>query len=272
MSIRNAAIRKLILAGAILAGAFMSGAPAGAEAGERVKVGVTAGDGEIIWDQVKKTAARDGIDIEVVVFSDYAFPNAALNAGDLDLNAFQHRFFLTNQNKARGYDIVPIAETVVAPIGLYSAKIKALADLKDGAHIAIPNDPSNGGRALLLLQAQALLTLKPDVGVTPTVADIVGNPRKLTLTEIDAAQLPRSLADVDAAVINTNYALQAGLSPRRDAIALEAAEGNPYANVIAVRAKDKDSPVYRKVAAIYQRPELRSFILDRFNGALIPVW
>ncbi len=268
MPIRNGTIRKLILAGVFLAGALASGA----QAGERVKVGVTAGDGEIIWDQVKKTAAADGIDIEVVVFTDYAFPNAALNVGDLDINAFQHRFFLTNQNKARGYDIVPIADTVVAPIGLYSSKIKALADLKDGAHIAIPNDPSNGGRALLLLQAHKLLTLKPGVGVTPTGTDIVENPRMLKLTEIDAAQSPRSLADVDAAVINTNYALQAGLSPRSDAIAQEAAEGNPYANVIAARAKDKDSPLYRKVTAIYQRPELKSFILDRFNGALIPVW
>lgn len=269
MSIRNGAFRTLMLAGVLLAGAFAASA---ASAGERVKVGVTAGDGEIIWDQVKKTAAAEGVDIDLVVFSDYALPNAALSAGDLDLNAFQHRFFLNNQNKARGYDIVPIAETVVAPIGLYSSRIKTLDGLKDGAHIAIPNDPSNGGRALLLLQANKLLTLKPGVGATPTLADIVENPRRLKLTEIDAAQLPRSLADVDAAVINTNYALQANLNPRRDAIALEAAEGNPYANVIAARAKDKDNPLYRKVAAIYQRPALKDFILARFNGALIPVW
>jgi D-methionine transport system substrate-binding protein len=258
----------LFAIGAILIGIIAEPA----HASEHVKVGVTPGDGEIIWEQVKVAAAKEGINIQLVVFSDYAGPNTALADGDLDLNAFQHRQFLANQNKIRGYAIEPIGDTVVAPIGLYSARYKNLADLPDEAQIAIPNDPSNGGRALLLLQSHSLIKLKAGVGTTPSVADILDNPHKFKLTEIDAAQLPRSLQDVAAAVINTNYALPAGLNPRRDALAQESSENNPYANVIAARAKDKDNPLYRKIVSIYQQPALKAFILERFEGALIPAW
>jgi len=263
-------VRRYLLA-AVAVGA-VSLASLAAFAADKVKVGVTPGDGEIIWEQVKRSAAAEGVDIDIVVFTDYAFPNAALASGDLDLNAFQHRFYLNNQNKTRGLDIVPIADTVVAPIGVYSKKIKALGELKAGARIGVPNDPSNGGRALLLLQANKLLTLKPGVGVTPTVVDIVENPLKLDILEVDAAQLARALPDVDAAVINTNYALQAGLNPGTDAVVRESPTDNPYANVIAARAKDKDNPLYKNVVAVYQRPELKAFILERFKGALLPVW
>lgn len=258
----------LSIIGTVLIGAFSQTANASGQ----VKVGVTPGDGEIIWEQVKVAAAKEGVEIKLVVFSDYAGPNTALADGDLDLNAFQHRQFLANQTKIRGYAIEPIGDTVVAPIGLYSARYKNLADLPDGAQIAIPNDPANGGRALLLLQAHSLIKLKAGVGTTPSIVDIVDNPHKVKLTEIDAAQLPRSLQDVSAAVINTNYALPAGLNPRRDALIQESAENNPYANVIAVRSKDKDNPLYRKIVALYQTPELKEFILRRFEGALIPAW
>ncbi|KJV05774.1 dioxygenase [Elstera litoralis] len=220
----------------------------------------------------QKVAARDGIDVQVIVFNDYLLPNAALDAGDLDLNAFQHKPFLENQVKTKGYKITAIADTVVSPIGLYSKKVKALAELKDSAQVGIPNDPSNGGRGLLLLAQHGLIKLKEGVGILPRVIDVTDNPKKLKFREIDAAQLARSLDDLDAAVINTNYALQANLKPGRDSIAIETTKDNPYGNVIAAREKDKDNPLYRRVVKAYQDEAIRSFIKTRFDGALLPVW
>ncbi len=239
---------------------------------EKLKVGVSGGDGEQIWQQVREVAKKDGLDIQIVVFNDYLLPNAALDSGDLDANAFQHKPFLENQIKTKGYKITPIADTVVAPIGLYSKKVKSVSDLKDGAVIAIPNDPSNGGRGLLLLAAQKLITLKEGTGIVPTVLDVTSNPKNLKFRELDAAQLPRSLDDVDAAVINTNYALGAKLQPGRDSIAIESAKDNPYGNIIAVRTADKDKPVFKKLVAAYQNDTIRQFILVTFQGAQLPVF
>jgi D-methionine transport system substrate-binding protein len=243
-----------------------------AAAADHLKVGVSGGDGELIWSKVKGVAKRRGLDVEVVVFDDYLLPNAALDAGDLDANAFQHRPFLENQIKARGYHIVAIADTIVEPIGLYSRKVHGIGELQDGASIGIPNDPSNGGRGLLLLQSQGLLKLRDGVGILPSVRDIVANPRHLKLRELDAAQLPRSLPDLDAAVINTNYALQAHLHPGKDAIAIESRTNNPYGNVIAVRTADKDKPAFKTLIAAYQSDEIRQYILRQFDGAILPVF
>jgi len=243
-----------------------------AAAQDRLKVGVSGGDGELIWTKVKEVAKRRGLDIDVVVFNDYLLPNAALDGGDLDANAFQHRPFLENQIKSRGYQIVAIADTIVEPIGLYSLKVKNVAALPDGASIGIPNDPSNGGRGLLLLQQQGLIKLRDGVGILPSVRDVVGNPKKFKFRELDAAQLPRSLPDLDAAIINTNYALQAKLNPQRDAIAIESRTNNPYGNVIAVRTRDKDKPVFKTLVAAYQSEEIRQFILNQFGGAILPVF
>ena len=171
--------RRLFLAMAALA--LLTG-PAAAD--QKVKVGISGGDAELIWAKVKEIAAKDGLDVQVVVFNDYLLPNAALDVGDLDANAFQHKPFLDNQIKARGYKIVAVGETIVAPIGLYSRKAKSVAEIKDGASIGIPNDPSNGGRALRLLQAEKLIELKDGVGILPTTLDITGNPRKLKIREI----------------------------------------------------------------------------------------
>jgi D-methionine transport system substrate-binding protein len=259
-----------ILKATALAAALL--APSVALAADKVKVGVSGGDGEIIWQEVKKVAARDGIDVQVIVFNDYLLPNAALDAGDLDLNAFQHKPFLENQIKTKGYKLNAIGDTIVAPIGLYSKKVKTLAELKEGAQVGIPNDPSNGGRGLLLLAQEGLIKLKDGVGILPRVLDVTENPKKLKFREIDAAQLPRSLDDLDAAVINTNYAQQANLKPGRDSIAIETTKDNPYGNVIAVREKDKDNPLYRRVVKAYQDEAIRSFIKARFDGALLPVW
>jgi len=256
----------------IAAGIVMLAASVTASAQNRVKVGVSGGDGEVIWSKVKEVAKRQGLDVVVIVFNDYLLPNAALDAGDLDANAFQHRPFLENQIRARGYKIVAIADTIVEPIGLYSLHFKVVSALPDGAIIGFPNDPSNGGRALLLMQQQALIKLRDGVGILPSVRDIISNPKKLKFRELDAAQLPRSLPDLSAAVINTNYALEAKLSPTKDAIAVESRVNNPYGNVIAVRERDRDKPVIKALVAAYQSDEIRQFILSRFDGAILPVF
>jgi D-methionine transport system substrate-binding protein len=243
-----------------------------AGAQERVKVGISGGDGEVIWAKVKEIARRQGLEVDLIVFNDYLLPNAALDSGDLDANAFQHKPFLYNQVRTRGYKIVPIADTVVEPIGLYSLKVKRPGDLRAGALVGIPNDPSNGGRGLLLLRHEGLIELRPGVGILPSVRDVVSNPRKLEFRELDAAQLPRALPDLDAAIINTDYALQAQLQPGRDAIAIESRTDNPYGNVIAVRIADKDKPMFKKLVSAYQNEEMRQFILRRFNGAILPVF
>lgn len=248
--------------------AVLSAAAVPALANDKLKVGISGGDSEIIWAAVKDIAQKDGLDITVVVFNDYLLPNEALNAGDLDANAFQHRPFLENQIKTKGYKITPIAETIVAPIGLYSRKIKAIGELKEGASIGIPNDPSNGGRALLLLQSQKLIKLKANVGLVPSVLDISENPKKLKFNEIDAAQLSRTLDDLDAAVINTNYSVQAGLIPGKDSIAIETSVNNPYNNFIAVRTADKDKPVFKKLVSAYQNETIRQLVKDKLPGQL----
>ena len=239
---------------------------------QRLKVGVSGGDGELIWAKVKEIAAQKGVDLQVIVFNDYLLPNAALDGGDLDANAFQHKPFLDNQIAVRGYKISAIAGTIVEPIGLYSVKVKSVAGLADGAQLGIPNDPSNGGRALLLLQQQGLIKLREGTGITPSVRDIVANSHKFKFRELDAAQLPRSLRDLDAAVINTNYALQANLHPGKDSIAVESSRDNPYGNVIAVRTVDKDKPVFKLLVSAYQNDEVRRFILKQFDGAILPVF
>jgi D-methionine transport system substrate-binding protein len=243
-----------------------------ASAQTRLKVGVSGGDGELIWAKVKEIARQKGLDLQVIVFNDYLLPNAALDGGDLDANAFQHKPFLDNQIKIRGYKITAIAGTIVEPIGLYSLKAKSVGQLADGAQLGIPNDPSNGGRALLLLQQQGLIKLRAGTGITPSVRDIADNPHKFRFRELDAAQLPRSLSDLDAAVINTNYALQANLHPGKDSIAIESRTDNPYGNVIAVRTIDKDKPVFKTLIAAYQNDEVRQFILKQFDGAILPVF
>lgn len=238
---------------------------------ETIKIGATGGPHAEILEQVKVLAAKEGLDIKIIEFDDYQLPNAALVNGDLDANSFQHQPFLDAQVQDRGYGLTSIAKTVIFPIGLYSKKIKSLADLKDGDKVAIPNDPTNGGRVLLLLQANGLLTLRPDAGVKASPLDIVTNPKKLKIVELPAAQLPRSLDDVTLAAINTNYAIEVGLKPDRDALVLEKTD-SPYANVIAVRTVDKDKPVFAKLVKIYHSPEIKAFIKERFGSSVFPAF
>ena len=258
-------MKKLILAAALAALA------AGAALAETIKVGVTPGEHAQIMEKVKEVAAPKGLDIEILEFSDYVVPNQALADGELNANSFQHQPYLANQIADRGFDIVSVGLTITTPMGVYSDKVKSLDELKDGATIGIPNDPTNGGRALLVLASKGLIKVNPDVGLKATPADVTENPKNIQFAELDAAQLPRSLADVDAAVINTNYALQADLHPKKDAIAIES-EKSPYANVIAVRAADKDAPWVKTLVESYHDDRVKAFIVDTFKGALIPSW
>ena len=244
---------------------------AGMAAAEDIKVGVTPGEHAEIMEQIVPLAAAKGLNIDVVEFSDYVVPNTALADGDLNANSFQHVPFLENQIKDRGFDLVVVAKTITTPMGVYSSKLKSLDELPEGANVAIPNDPTNGGRALLVLADEGVIKVNPDAGLVPTVLDITENPKNLKFRELDAAQLPRALEDADAAVINTNFALAAGISPREDSIAMEKAD-SPYANVIAVRKGDEEQPWVKTLVEVYHSPEIKQFIETKYEGAVIPAW
>lgn len=246
--------------------------PAAAPAADKpLKVGVTPGPHAQIMEVVKKVAEKDGLKIQIVEFSDYVQPNVALNQGDIDINSFQHLPFLENMVKDRKYDLVMLAKTFTFPMGIYSKKIKNIKDLKDGAVIAMPNDPTNGGRALLLFEKAGLIKLKPGLGHKASVVDIVENPRKFKIRELEAAQIPRTLEDMEIAAINTNYAMSAGLLPAKDALILEDST-SPYANILAVRGKDKDNPLYKKFLKAYQSEEVKKFVTEQFKGSVIVAW
>lgn len=248
-----------------LAGTFVTGALA---QDKPIKVGVTAGPHAQIFEQVKKVAERDGLKIQVIEFSDYVQPNAALAAGDLDANSYQHKPYLDAQVKDRGYKFTSVGYTVNFPIGLYSKKVKKLEDLKEGARFGIPNDPTNGGRVLLVLQDKGLIKLKPGAGLKATPLDVVENPKKIRFVELDAAQLPRSLDDLDASAINTNFALSAGLNPQKDAISQESAK-SPYVNILVVREQDKDKAWVAKLVKAYHSDEIKQFIQTEFKGSVL---
>lgn len=244
---------------------------AGMVSAHDIKVGVSVGEHAEIMEKVAETARDRGLNIEIIEFTDYVIPNQALNDGDLDANSFQHQPYLDNQIADRGFDLVTVAKTITTPMGIYSNKLESLDDLPEGARVAIPNDPTNGGRALLLLQAKGLLTLGEDVGLTPNPLDIADNPKGLDFLELDAAQLPRTLADADIAIINTNYALDAGLNPQEDSIAMEDAD-SPYANIIVVRQQDQDAEWVPDLIEAYHDPAIKAFIEERYQGAVIPAF
>ncbi len=258
-------MKKLIIAAALAAFAV---APALAE---DIKIGVTPGPHAQIMEKVKEIAAGKGLNIEILEFSDYVVPNQALADGELNANSFQHKPYLDNQVADRKFDIVSVAQTVNFPMGVYSKKVKSLGELKEGATVAIPNDPTNGGRALLILADQGLIKVNAAKGLKIGPADVTENPKKIEFAELDAAQLPRSLDDVDASVINTNYALEAGLNPKTDPIAREG-EKAPYINVIAVKSKDKDAAWLKTLLEAYHSAEVKEFVNTQFKGAVIAAW
>jgi len=241
-----------------------------------LKVGVTTGPHEQTFEVVKRIAERDyGLNIQLVPFTDYSRPNAALDAGDLDANSFQHRPFLAAQIRSRGYKIVGFGRTWIGPIALYSKKYKAIHELPEGATIAIPNDPANESRSLLLLQKAGLIKLRtgidPVEGINATPRDVLDNPRRFRFVEIEAAQLPRTLDDTQASFVNADYALKAGLNAARDALLAEDKDG-PYACLIAVREQDKDQLWAQQLLKAYQTAEVRDFILKTFGGGVLPAF
>ncbi len=257
---------KKLIAVAAVAALFSTAALA-----ENIKVGVTPGPHAQIMERVKEVAAKKGLEIEILEFSDYVVPNQALADGDLHANSFQHQPYLDNQIADRGYEIVSVGPTVNFPMGIYSKKVKSLDELADGAKVAIPNDPTNGGRALLVLADKGLIKVDAAKGLKIGPADVTENPKNIEFVELDAAQLPRSLDDVDASVINTNYAIEAGLNPKTDSIAIEG-EKAPYVNVIAVRVADKDAAWLKTLLESYYNDEIKAFVAEEFKGAVVAGW
>ncbi|ARX82198.1 MULTISPECIES: MetQ/NlpA family ABC transporter substrate-binding protein [Streptomyces] len=225
-----------------------------------------------ILDYVKKNLAKKaGLDLEVKEFTDYVTPNTAVQQGEVFANYFQHKPYLDDFNKKNKTDIVPVPGATVhlEPLGVYSKKIKKLDELKKGATVAVPNDTTNEARALKLLADNGVLKLKAGVGFAATPKDVVSNPLNLKFKELEAAQLPRSIDDVDAAVINGNYALEADLSPAKDAIVAEKAKGNPYGNFLAVKKGDENDPRVKKLAKLLTSPEVKKFIDEKYDGSIV---
>jgi len=268
---RSAFSRAARLLAALVAIAAAGLSAAGAQDLQTIRVGVTAGPHAEVLDVVKKVAAEKGLDIKVVEFTDYVFPNQALANKDLEANSFQHEPYLKNQISKTGWKLVKVTETIASPMGFYSKKYKNWSDLPNGATLAIPNDPTNGARALHILVSNNVIKLRDPKDVTAGVIDIFDNPKKFKFVELDAAQLSRSLPDVDAAAVNNNYAVQAGLDPVKDTLIKEPVE-SPWVNIIAVREEDKDKPWVKKLVEAYHSDAVKQFVLARFKGAFVPAW
>lgn len=233
-----------------------------------LKVGASAVPHAEILQVVKPLLEKEGIDLQIVEFSDYVQPNLALNDKELDANFFQHTPYLENFVAEHKVDLVNAGGIHIEPMGIYSKKVKDLNELKAGAAVALPNDPTNGGRSLLLLEKAGLLKLKAGVGVKATVQDIVENPKQLQFKEVEAAQVPRALDDVDAAVINTNYAMQADLVPSKDALLIEDSS-SPYVNIVAVRKGDENRPEIQKLLKALKSEDVKKFINEKYKGAVV---
>lgn len=262
----------ILTAVGLLAGCGSKSGNTATQEKSEITIGVTPGSSEQILEVVAKEAEKQGLKIHVKTFSDYITPDQALASGDIDLNTFQHQPFLDAFNEKNNTHLISIGKTYLAPLGLYSHKYKSVADIPDGATIAIPNDPSNGGRALQLLQKQGWIKLSSEKEATKvTVQDITENSKHLNIIELEAAQLPRSLDDTAASIINAGYAISAGLNSQKDAIAVED-NTSPYVNIIAARPDDKDNPTYQKFVTIFQSEAVKNYINENFAGALVPVW
>lgn len=260
--------RRTVLAATVALTASLStfaSLPAVAEDKKQLKVGIIAGEDEDVWRVVVQEASKRGLTVETVVFNDYTQPNEALERGEVDANAFQHLPYLENQITQKGYKITPVGYTGVWPIGLYSKKVKTVAEIADGASIGVPNDPSNEGRALRVLQDQGLIKLKDGTGILATVIDISENPKNLQIKELDAGVVGRSIDDLDAAVVNTDWALKAGLSPN-ERIAQEKIEDNPYRNFIAVKTENVDQPWVKELVASYQNDVVKAEFEKVYKG------
>ena len=274
MNFKKLAVPFAILAFASLAlagcGNSSSSSTKPTETKKEIKIGATAGPHAEVAEAVAKEAQKQGLNVKVVEFTDYITPDKALASGDIDLNSYQHTPFLDNFNKQNGSDLIPIGKTILMRMGVYSDKVKDVKDIKDGGIVAIPNDPTNGGRGLVLLEKAGLIKLKDGIGFKATIADIAENPKNLQFKELEAAQLPRSLADVDAAAITMNYVMSAGLDVQKQGIFLESKDEPLAVMVLAARNKDKDDQTYKKIADIFRSEAVKQFIADKYKGTIVP--
>lgn len=236
-----------------------------------LKVGATAGPFAQILEAVKPVLAEENIELEIVEFTDYVTPNLALADGSLDANTFQHLPYFERFKSDRNLDLVSTAKTIVIPIAIYSDKYESLSEIPQNSTIAIPNDPTNGGRALLLFEKAGLIKLNDSVGINATILDIEANPRNLKFHEVEAAQTARVIPDVAAAAVNSNYALDLGMNPKEDSIYIEDAD-SPYVCIVAVRPEDENNVLINKFVEAYQSEEVRTFINQEFDGAVIPAF
>ena len=239
-----------------------------------VKLGVV-GENNEQWQPVIDALAEEGVTLELVKFADYTTPNRALADGEIDLNAFQHIAFLESDIEANGYDLTPIGDTILAPLGVYSDKIDSLDELQDGDTIAIPNDATNGGRSLKVLEAAGVITVDPEAGYTPVLSDITDNPKNIQFYEVEAANTASLLPDVAAAIINGGHAVDNGLNPAEDSIYLETQSedgDNPYVNIIVARTEDADNELYQHIVELFQTDEVAEVINTVYAGAYIPAF
>lgn len=265
--------RWILAVGLVLVGAVLVACGSDADTSETVRIGVVGEDNEV-WDYVIDKLADEGVSAELIKFTDYNQPNSALAEGEIELNSFQHKLFLESYNEDNGTDLTPIADTVIAPLGIYSDKITDVAEIVENDSIAIPNDVTNGGRAILLLQTAGLISVDPEAGVTPTVNDITDNPLNLEIEELDASQTARALQDVKASVINSGMAVDYGFVPNDDSIFLEPVndDSDPYVNIIVSRADETDNEVYQKIVEAYQAEDTIEVINETSKGSSIPAW
>ncbi len=262
---------KLIVSLAVTSAILLSGC--GDKKTEELKVGATAGPHAANVLKAAEVAKKNGLNVKVVEFTDYVTPNKSLDEGALDVNVYQHEPFLQNFNKQQGTKLKKIANAVVQPMGFYSNSIKSVETVPEGTIVSIPNDPTNGGRALILLQQSGLLKLKDGVtGTTATVKDIIENPKKLQIKELEAAQLPRSLDDVGFACIPMNYSISAGLSPKDQGFFFESKEAPFALIVIASRENNANDERVKKFVKAFQSDEVRKFIETEFKGSVVPAW
>ena len=239
-----------------------------------ITVGATPAPHAEILEVAKEVLAEQGYTLDIVEFDDYIMPNDAVEEGELDANYFQHITYMNQFNADNGYHLVSVGSIHYEPFGIYAGKTASLEELADGAQVAIPNDATNGGRALLLLEQEGLITLKEGAGITATVTDIVDNPKNLEIVELEARLLPDSLKDVDLAVINGNYAIDAGLKIA-DALAIESAEGEAataYANVLTVKEGNEESEGVQALLAALESDEVKTFIEETYDGAVVPLF
>ena len=248
-----------------------SSSSAGSSKAEVLKVAANPVPHAEILNQIKPLLAKEGVDLQIIEFTDYIQPNMALSSHEVDANFFANVPYQNNFNKDHGANFVSFAPVHIEPLAIYSQKIKDLKDLPNGAKVAIPSDPTNSARALLLLQSAGLVTLKDPTGLTNTPFDVTSNPKNIQITELEAAQIPRSIQDLDAAVINANYALPAGLNPTKDGLFVEKAD-SPYANLLSVNPGDENKPAIQKLAKALQSPEVKKFIEEHYKGAIIPAF